>query len=145
MAGELYAFTAAFDEAYMLRYDLERFYDRHIPLAVLTDSKKLFDVMTRGSHPTEKRPLIDVAAAREAYGRRELSNVGLVASANNPADGLTKVKACPALDALLLTGSNHASVEQWVVRPRTEPRVSDHGSPGSVDPAVRAPRIARSD
>jgi len=109
------------------------------------DSMQLFEVITRGSHPTEKRLIIDIAAAREAYGRRELFNVGLVASANNPADGLTKVNARPALDALLLTGSNHASVEQWVVRPGPAPPVSDHGGPGSVDPAVRARRIARSD
>jgi len=141
MAGEVYALTAAFDEAYMLRYDLERLYDHHIPLTVLTDSKQLFDVITRGSHPTEKRLLIDVAAAREAYGQRELSNVGLVASENNPADGLTKVKACPALDSLLLTGRNHAAVEQWVVRPGPAPPVSDHGNPGSVDPPVSSPRV----
>jgi len=109
------------------------------------DSMQLFEVITRGSHPTEKRLIIDIAAAREAYDRRELSNVGLVASANNPADGLTKVEARPALDALLLTGSNHASVEQWVVRPGPARPVSDHGGPGSVDPAVRALQVARSD
>ena len=117
MAGEVYAFGAAFDEAYMLRHDLERLYDCYIPLTILTDSKQLFDVVTRGSHPTEKRLLIDIAAAREAYNRREISNVGLVTSDNNMADSLTKVKPSGALGLLLATGVDRTPVEQWVIRP----------------------------
>lgn len=66
MAGEVYAFTAALDEAFTIRYDLEQLYGQLIPLALYTDSKQLFDVVTRASHPTEKRLMIDVAAAREA-------------------------------------------------------------------------------
>jgi len=103
----------------MLRHDLERLCDCHIPMTILTDSKQLFDVVTRGSHPTEKRLLIDVAAAREAYNRREISNVGLVMSDNNIADSLTKVKPSGALEPLLATGVDRTPVEQWVIRPGT--------------------------
>eukprot|EP00168_Porphyra_purpurea_P011369 TRINITY_DN2896_c0_g1_i1.p1 TRINITY_DN2896_c0_g1~~TRINITY_DN2896_c0_g1_i1.p1 ORF type:complete len:816 (+),score=159.39 TRINITY_DN2896_c0_g1_i1:2887-5334(+) len=72
MAGEVYAFTAAFDEAYMLRFDLKVLYERRVHITLLTDSKQLFDVVTKASHPTEKRLLIDVAAARQAYNRHDL-------------------------------------------------------------------------
>ena len=119
MAGDVYFFGAAFDEAYMLRHDLEQLYGCHIPLTILSDSKQLFDVVTRGSHPTEKRLLIDVAAAREACNRREISNVGLVTSDNNIADSLTKVKPSGALELLLATGVDRTPVEQWVIQPGT--------------------------
>lgn len=117
MAGEVYAFTAALDEAFTIRYDLEELYRQRIPLLMLTDSKQLFDVVTRTSHPTEKRLLIDIAAAREAYNRQDLSNVGLVTSEDNMADGLTKTKPCAALDRLLYTGVDCTPVQQWIVRP----------------------------
>lgn len=65
-AGDVYAFANAFDEAFVLKYDLEKIYGQHIPLITLTDSKQLFDVISRASHPTEKRLMIYTAAAREA-------------------------------------------------------------------------------
>ncbi|GAB0497662.1 hypothetical protein MMPV_010067 [Pyropia vietnamensis] len=60
--------------------------------------------------------MIDVAAAREAYNRNEISNVGLVKSANNPADGLTKPGFCQSLDDVLRTSVDRHPVEQWIVR-----------------------------
>ena len=101
VAGEDYAFADAFDAAYILKYDLERVYNQPLPVVMLTDSKQTFDVMTRATHTTEKRLMIDIAAAREAYNRHEISNVGLVKSEHNIAEGLTKPSLCPALDAML--------------------------------------------
>ncbi len=59
-------------------------------LIMFTDSKQLFDFITQASHTTEKRLMIDVAAAREAYYRHEISNVGLIAGEDNIPDCLTK-------------------------------------------------------
>ena len=92
MAVEVYALADAFDAAFIIKHDLERIYDQHLPLVMLKDSKQMFDVITRASHTTEKRLMIDVAAAREAYKRYEISNVGLVRSEHNPADGLTELQ-----------------------------------------------------
>eukprot|EP00170_Pyropia_yezoensis_P000148 contig_1145_g149 len=124
MAGEVYAFSAAFDEEFVIRYDLEQLYGCHIPLSLFTDSKKLFDVVTKASHPTEKRLMVDIAAAREAYNRRDISNVGLIASGDNPADPLTKPRGCPALDAILQTGVDRTPEVQWVIRPSLSPPFS---------------------
>lgn len=52
MAGEIYAFADAFDTVFILKHDLQRIYHQHIPLVMLTDSKKMFDVITRASHIT---------------------------------------------------------------------------------------------
>jgi len=39
MAGEVYAFAKAFDEAFVIKHDLERIHHQHMPLIMLTDSK----------------------------------------------------------------------------------------------------------
>ena len=119
MAVEVYAFADAFDAAFIVKNDFERIYDQHLPLVMLTDSKQTFDVITRASHTTEKRLIIDVAATREAYKRYETSNVGLVRSEQNPADVLTKPQVCGALDATLCMGMDVNPVEQWVTRNET--------------------------
>lgn len=75
MAGEGYAFADAFDAAYIVNHDLERIYRQHLPLIMLTDSKQMYDVVTRASQTTKKRLVVDVAAAREAYKRNEISHV----------------------------------------------------------------------
>lgn len=130
MAGEVYAFADAFDTAFILKHDLERIYHQHLPLVMLTDSKQMFDVITRASHTTEKRLMIDVAAAREAYNRHEISNVGLVQSEHNIADGLTKPGQCAALSAMMKTAKDVNPVQQWVTRTDASPRHSGVENPG---------------
>lgn len=71
--------------------------------------------------------MIDIAAAREAYNRKEISNVGLVKSANHLADGLTKPGFCMSLDDILRTSVDRHPVEQWIIRTseKAEPQRSD--------------------
>ena len=70
MAGELFAFLAAFDHAFVIRLNLESVLEQPIRQMMFTDSKQLFDVTTKSSHTTEKRFMIEVTTAREAYDRR---------------------------------------------------------------------------
>lgn len=133
VAGEVYALSAALDEAIVLRYDLEKLYRQHIPLTIYTDSKQAFDVITRPTHPTEKRLLIDIAGLRESYARREISSLGLVATEHNVADGMTKLRCGGALDCLLKTGIDTTPVAQWVVRPAVGPLRPTTGGGGSVN------------
>jgi hypothetical protein len=97
LAGELHAFIDAFDHGYLLRRDLPRMHGRDVPLHVMTDSKSLFDTVTKSSYRAEKRLMIDVLLAREAFRHREISNIGHVHSEHNPADAFTKSTRCPAL------------------------------------------------
>lgn len=130
MAGEVYAFADAFDTAFILKHDLERIYHQHLPLVMLPDSKQMFDVITRASHTTEKRLMIDVTAARQAYNRHEISNVGLVQSEHNIADGLTKPGQCAALSTMMQTAKDVNPVQQWTARTDTSSRHSGVENPG---------------
>eukprot|EP00170_Pyropia_yezoensis_P000956 contig_4436_g959 len=110
--ASVYAFANAFDEAFVIKHDLERIYKRHIPLIMLTDAQQLFDVFTRASHLTGKRLIINLAAAREAYNDQEISSVGLIKSEHNAADGLTKPYRCAALERTLTTREDNNPVQQ---------------------------------
>jgi len=89
LGGDVYAFTEGFNCAFMVRRDLERIYGKRIPIQMRTDSKQMFDVDTKGSKTAERRLMIDVAASRQSYKEFEISDVGLVRSENNVADGLS--------------------------------------------------------
>ena len=114
MGGEIYAFAEGFDSVYAIKHTLEKVYRQVLPITVPTDSKQMFDVITKASHTSEKRLMIDVAAAREAYNRHDISNVGLVVSEHNIADGLTKLGNCKAPNRVMQTGYDKNPVQQWI-------------------------------
>ena len=116
MAGEIYAFAEGFDYAYAIKHTLEKVYGQNIPITLLTDSKQMFDVITKASQTAEKRLLIDITAAREAYNRHDISNVGLVLSGDNVADGLTEIGSFSSLNKVMETGYDRSPVQQWIFR-----------------------------
>lgn len=52
MAAETLAFSDAFDNAFIIKHDLQRMLGRALSLLMLTDSKILFDVLTRSKSST---------------------------------------------------------------------------------------------
>ena len=80
LAAEVYAFAAGFDYAINLAHDVSDILGRDIPVMIFTDSKCLFDTITKSSPVSEKRLLIDISALREAYNSEELTNVAHVES-----------------------------------------------------------------
>ena len=113
---EVFAFADAFDSAYVLRQDLQQLLNVNIPLKMFTDSKSLFDVITKCTMTAEKRLMIDIFAINQAYDGREITNVGFVRSENNIANGFTKVMKSESLLNVMATGLCAPIVEQWVVR-----------------------------
>ncbi len=105
LGAETYAFADAFDFAYCTKTDLEKLLDRRVSLYIFTDSKRLFDVTAKCFHTQERRLMIDLQAVLDAYAVHEISNIGFICGRNNPADGLTKISKCHALNHLLQTGS----------------------------------------
>ena len=83
---------------------------------LLMDSKFLFDIISKGSRTSEKRIMLDIHSALEAYQTQEISNIGFVRSCDNLADGLTKKKMQKALFNLLQTGIFEVKCEQWILR-----------------------------
>lgn len=58
---------------------------------MLTYSLSIFKVIVKSTITTEKRILIDIRAAREAYERWEICDVGWFLSEDNIADLMTKL------------------------------------------------------
>lgn len=119
LGGEIYAFADAFDVAYIIKRDLEIILDQQTRLQMFTDSKSLFDIITKCTSMTEKRLLIDVKAVREAYEKFEVSDVGFVRSENNPADSFTKMRPNDALNRILHFNKSDFKIDQWIVRTQT--------------------------
>ena len=90
LGAEIYAFADAFDAAHALRSDLKDMLSKEVPLQMYTDSKSLFDVLTKNSSTLEKRMMIYLAASREAYKSGEISEVGHLRSEDNLVDAFTK-------------------------------------------------------
>lgn len=114
--GAEVSFVDAFDEAYLLRAQLKELFGREIPLRMLLDSRSLFDVLSRGTLTTERRLVIDLLAAREAYTKGDISDLGNVRSEFNLADCLTKQMDCSSMRHVMTTARINHPVEEWVVR-----------------------------
>lgn len=63
MAGETCAFLNAFDAAFILHADFAELLCIDLPIIIYTDSKLLFDAVTKGKRTTEKRLMIDISTA----------------------------------------------------------------------------------
>ena len=116
LSAEVIAFADLFDEAYALRSQLEQTLNIAVPMHLMTDSKSLFDIISKGSRTCEKRIMLDIHSARQAYRAFEISNIGFVRSSNNIADGLTKPKLQKELLNLLQSASHTPVCEQWILR-----------------------------
>lgn len=91
-----------FDHAFSIARDLEAMLGKAMLVYLYTDSKQLFDALTKGKQTTERRLMIEIMAARQAYRRFEIAAIGLVRGEDNPADGLSKVNDNGALQRLLV-------------------------------------------
>ncbi len=116
MAGEVIAFSDMFDVASSLSFDLSTVLMKSIPIHLFTDSKCLFDAISKGSRTSEKRIMIDISAAREGFKDKVISNIGFVRSQNNIADALTKDMKQKALRDALASGKLEINCEQWIIR-----------------------------
>ena len=116
MAGEVIAFSDLFDVAATLASEIGTVLGKKIPVQLFTDSKSLFDVISKGSRTSEKRMMLDIAASREGFRDKVISDIGFVRSSRNLADGLTKPMNQAMLREVLANGHLNVEPEQWIVR-----------------------------
>jgi hypothetical protein len=90
--SELYALAHGFDMTMALKSTINAILGREIPTIVCTDSKSLFECITKLGTTQEKRLMIDILCLREAYERREITEFRWIAGDSNPADSMTKLK-----------------------------------------------------
>lgn len=90
MATEMNGLNPGFDYAYIIQDMLQELLGPNFAVEVMTDSKKLFNVLTEDAMTTERRLKIDKLQVCESCYSGEINkmawNLGLV----NPADPLTK-------------------------------------------------------
>ena len=118
MAAEVIAFSDLFDVATTLSQELEKLLRKRVPVQLLTDSKSLFDIISKGTRTSEKRMMLDIAAARERFRTHLISDIGFVRSSKNIADGLTKPMRQQALQQVVSCGQLLVEPEQWIIRGR---------------------------
>ena len=116
MTGQVIAFSDLFDVAAILSAELEALLSTKVPVQLLADSKSLFDVISKGSRTSEKRMMLEIAAAREGFRDKVISDIGFVRSSLNTADGLTKAMQQGFLQKVPMTGRLDVMPEQWIIR-----------------------------
>jgi hypothetical protein len=117
LASELYSMAHGFDIASAIKSTIEGMLQINLPLVIYTDSKSLYDCLVKLGTTQEKRLIVDILSLRQAYERREITEIKWIEGSNNPADTMTKgSKACSALKALI--DSNKLDIEaiKWVER-----------------------------
>lgn len=80
---------------------------------MFTDSKSLFDLVTKTSYTAEKRLMIDITCISDALKLGDIDNIGHISSEHNPADFFTKLKAgiLQEIKHRIL----HHPVQQWII------------------------------
>ena len=100
---------------------------RRVPIEIFTDSKSLFDTISKLTSLSEKRLLIDVSAIRESYYAGDLDDVAHLSSEYNLADCLTKEKDSTLLKTLMTTGTLRHLVNQWIVKENQSKLITSSG------------------
>jgi hypothetical protein len=90
-----------FDIAISIKTTLDLVLSTDIPLVICTDSKSLYDCLTKLGTTHKKRLMIDVMCLQEVYKRREITQVQWSTGTTNLADLMTKVKPTTALKNLI--------------------------------------------
>ena len=116
LASELYAMAHGFDIGASLKTTIDKALNINLPLVLCTDSKSLYDCLVKLGTTQEKRLMIDIICLRQAYKRREITEVKWIKGDSNPADSMTKNKPSNALKLLLDTNHIQLDVEEWVER-----------------------------
>ena len=118
LASELYAMVAGFDIATALQSTINGITQAKtkVPLVLCTDSYSLYDCIIRLGTTAEKRLMIDIMGLRQSYERREIDEVRWIDGNCNPADAMTKEKACQALKKLVDDNAIILKTNAWVER-----------------------------
>jgi hypothetical protein len=95
--------THGFDISTAIKSLVNKILQINLLLIQVTDSKSLYNCLVRLGTMQEKRLIIDVMCLRQAYERRLITDVKWINEEANPADAITKDKACLALQQLINT------------------------------------------
>lgn len=128
LASEVYGMMAGFDTgistADTIRMITSRLGLPAIPVVICTDSRSLYECLSKLGTTDEKRLMIDVMALRESYEKREIEEFRWIDGKDNPADAMTKATPNNALERFINTNQLMIRVEGYVDRPTKSPAIS---------------------
>ena len=75
LAAKLYAMSLGFDYVVAIKSTIQLILNRPIALTLYIDSKSLYECLVRLGSTTEKRLIVDIMCLRQAYERREITEV----------------------------------------------------------------------
>lgn len=117
LASELYAMAHGFDAGAVIKSTVEKILAiPALPMIVCIDSKSLYECLVRLGTTQEKRLMVDIMCLREAYERREITEIRWIDGKSNPADAMTKGDPCDALERLIDTNIISVKASGWVER-----------------------------
>ena len=116
LASELYGMAHGYDIGAAIKSTVDKVLQTNLPLILCTDSKSLYDCLVRLGTTAEKRLMVDVMCLRQAYERRQITEVKWIDGEANPADAMTKGKPCVALQRLIDTNQIDLQAVGWVER-----------------------------
>jgi len=120
LASELYGMVGGMDMAISINTTIKMIMEQlgyaEIPIIICTDSYSLYDCLVKLGTTKEKRLMIDIMAIRQAYERRELTEIRWINGLDNPADAMTKGNPNKALQTFIDTNRLRIRVEGWVQR-----------------------------
>ena len=103
-----------FDISAAIKSTVDKILQVNLPLILCTDSKSLYDCLVRLGTTQEKRLMVDVMCLRQAYERRQVTEVKWINGETNPADAMTKGKPCTALTQLIDMNWIELQAVEWV-------------------------------
>ena len=120
LAAELYAMSLGFDNAVTIKSTIQQILNRPINLTIYIDSKSLYDCLVKLGSTTEKRLMVDIMCLRQAYERREITEVIWIEGRCNIADATTKDRAKCSNSLKNLVDTNRLDISDgmigWVER-----------------------------
>jgi len=117
LAAELFAMAQGFDMGSVIAKTIKTILDdSSIPLVICTDSRSLYDCLTKLGTTHEKRLMIDIMVLRQAYENRDIAEVRWIDGKDNPADALTKSTTTGALKELVDGNTLRIRTNGWVER-----------------------------
>lgn len=117
LEGDTYAFSQGYGYGYSLKHVLNQM-EKTIPLFTLTDSKSIFDLITKSKRLREVRSVKDIANIKRAY-EDEISSIWWICSGGNISDNLTRENANHLLDKAFDTSYLQFTIEHWILKDQT--------------------------
>lgn len=98
----------------ILQNDLINFLKNKGKMKILNDSEKLVNVAIMNASTRDRRLMVDIKAARDAYNEGIVNDIIWIRLEYNLSDAMTKHKILPQLFDLLQTGKIKSEIEKSV-------------------------------